>query len=251
MMVAPYGEKETVLTVDGPLVSASYVEMTQEVMEAFGAEVRADRALGVYQVSAKVRYVPRDYRVEADASSATYGCAAAAIAGGEVLVPGLSLTSHQPDVAFVSILRKMGCAVESSGGGIRVRGGGTLHGVDAEMGDCPDAVPTLASVAAFATGPTRIRNVEHLRHKESDRLSAIADELRKIGADVVVDEGGMRIDPRPLRGGLMQTYGDHRLAMSFSLIGLRVPGIVIENPACVVKSFPGYWEEFEGLRRQS
>ena len=138
--------------------------------------------------------------------------------------------------------------MEESQGGVRVRAGNPLSGIDVDMADCPDAVPALAAVAVFADTPTHMRNVAHLRYKESDRLSAIAEELRKIGAGAIVDDGGLQIRPAPLHGGLMRTHNDHRLAMSFSLIGLRVPGVMIENPGCVVKSFPRFWEEFERLR---
>jgi 3-phosphoshikimate 1-carboxyvinyltransferase len=249
MMVAPYAVAATLIRVKGPLVSAPYVEMTREVMEAFGAIVQGP-AEG-FKISAEARYLPRQFTVEADASSATYGLAAAAIAGGEVVIPGLWGTSHQPDAAFLGILGRMGCSLQETREGVSLRRGGELRGIEVDMGDCPDAVPALAAVALFASGPTHIRNVGHLRHKESDRLSAIAGELRKIGAAIVVEEGGMKIQPGPLQGGMMETHNDHRLAMSFALIGLRIPGIVIDNPRCVAKSFPRFWEAFEGLRTGS
>ena len=244
LMVAPYASGDVEIIVDGPMPSASYVELTIDVMRKFGVDVDThtpDR----FTVRCGQRYRNRLLSVDADASGASYAFAAAAIAGGTVAVPGL--TSLQGDVGFVDILKQMGCDVEVGSGEVRVRRRGLLHGVDVDMNRMPDVVPTLAVTALFATGRTRIRNVAHLRFKESNRLEVFAAELRKTGALVRVTGDGLEIDPVPLRGATLDPHDDHRLAMSFALIGLLVAGIRIENPDCVRKSFPTFWKEFGTL----
>jgi 3-phosphoshikimate 1-carboxyvinyltransferase len=141
----------------------------------------------------------------------------------------------------------MGCLVEQNEDGTRLRGGQQLAGIDVDMGGMPDVVPTLAAVALFAATPTRIRNVAHLRYKESDRVAVLAEEIRKLGGSVVVYDDGLEVVPGPLHGGTVATYGDHRIAMTAALIGLRVPGVAVENPGCVRKSFPQFWEELDRL----
>ena len=190
------------------------------------------------------------YRVEADASAASYFFAAAAIAGGAVTVPGLWGRSLQGDVRFVQELERMGCRMENAVHGITVHGG-RLYGVNTDMNDISDTVMTLAAVACFAEGPTTIRNVAHIRHKETDRLAALAAELRRVGAEVDEFADGLTITPRPLHGAEIETYNDHRMAMSMALIGLRVPGIVIKNPGCVAKTYPGFFADLEKLRTEN
>jgi 3-phosphoshikimate 1-carboxyvinyltransferase len=187
------------------------------------------------------------YPVEPDASSASYFWAAAAIAGGRVTVSGLNRTSLQGDVRFVDVLAQMGCRVEECDAGITVYGG-KLCGIDVDMNDISDTVMTLGAVACFAEGPTTIRNVAHIRHKETDRIAALATELRKLGAEVEEREDGLTITPKPLRGVAVDTYNDHRMAMSLALVGLKVPGVVIRNPGCVAKTYPGFWQDLESLR---
>lgn len=190
-------------------------------------------------------YKPADYAVEPDASGASYALGAAAIAGGETVAEGLSSRSLQGDIGFAGVLKEMGCDIEEESSGLRARRTGTLRGVDVDMNRMPDVVPTLAAVALFASGKTRVRNVGHLRYKESDRLGSLADELRKLGARITLFDDGLEIDPAPLHGAQLDTHDDHRLAMSFALIGLRVAGVRVENPECVNKSFPSFWKEFE------
>jgi 3-phosphoshikimate 1-carboxyvinyltransferase len=247
LLVAPYAAGEVRITLEGHLASAPYVGMTIDVMRKFGAEVFEEEGGRLFVVRAGQRYIPVNFEVETDASGATYGMAAAAIAGGEILIPRLRMDSRQADIGFARILHEMGCVVAEDGGGIRVARGGALRGVDVDMNRLPDAVPTMVAVALFADGPSRIRNVAHLRFKESDRLSALEGEIRKLGAEAVIHEEGLVIRPAPLKGDLLETYDDHRLAMAFALIGLRVPGISVRNPGCVRKSFPRFWEEFEKL----
>lgn len=253
LMVAPLAQGEVTLEVDGPLVSQPYVSMTLALMEAFGVEVEAD-GLERFRVEVPQVYdgVP-EFGVEPDASAASYFFAAAAIAGGQVRVPGLGPGSLQGDVAFVEVLRAMGCHVwhESSelfpGEVDTIVEGGTLRGVEVDMNAFSDTVMTLAAVAPFASEPTTILNVGHIRHKETDRLAAIATELRKLGATVDELPDGLRIHPAYLHGARVATYNDHRMAMSLALVGLRTRGVVIENPGCVAKTYPHFWTDFHRL----
>jgi 3-phosphoshikimate 1-carboxyvinyltransferase len=229
------------------VVSRPYLDMTDAMLHAWGIETSfADRTR-----SFKVTYQPAAYRpehaVEPDASAASYFWAAAAVTGGRVTVSGLNRNSLQGDVRFVDVLAEMGCRVEECEAGITVHGG-TLRGVDVDMNDISDTVMTLGAVALFADGPTTIRNVGHIRHKETDRIAALATELRKLGAEVEERPDGLTITPRPLRGCAVDTYNDHRMAMSLALVGLRVPGVVIRNPGCVAKTYPGFWQDLELLR---
>jgi 3-phosphoshikimate 1-carboxyvinyltransferase len=166
-----------------------------------------------------------------------------------VLVRSIRRRSLQGDTGFLSILERMGCTVLENDDGVRVSGGVALQGIDADLNTMPDLVPTLAVTALFARGTTRIRNVAHLRFKESDRLNALVQELGRIGATVVAHDDGLEITPGAYRGAQLDTHEDHRLAMSFALIGLRIPGISVENPGVVKKSFPRFWEEFERLEK--
>lgn len=246
LMVASYATGETVIEVEGALSSSSYVDMTLDAMKRFGVAVDCTGNKR-FSVRACQRYRPTEFVVEPDASGASYFFAAAAITGGEVVVEGLNSKSLQGEIGFTRILESMGCTVSEEGDGIRVKGNSRLSGVLVDMNSMPDAVPTLAVTALFASGPTRIRNVAHLRYKESDRLDALAAELTKLGAHITVTDDRLEIDPSKLTGAQLDTYDDHRLAMSFSLIGLRVQGVKIENPDCVRKSFPSFWKEFEKL----
>ena len=148
---------------------------------------------------------------------------------------------------FVDVLAQMGCRVEKCDSGITVHGR-PLHGIDVDMNAISDTVMTLAAVACFAEGPTTIRNVAHIRHKETDRIAALATELRRLGAEVEEFADGLTITPRPLHGADVETYNDHRMAMSLALIGLKVPGVIIKNPGCVAKTYPGFWQDLEKLR---
>jgi 3-phosphoshikimate 1-carboxyvinyltransferase len=189
----------------------------------------------------------RDYQIEPDASAASYFFGAAALLGGEVTVPHLPKRSLQGDVRFVEVLADMGCEVVYQKDGLTVRGA-PLGGIDVDLNDISDTVMTLAAAACFAEGPTTIRNVAHICHKETDRLAALATELCRVGAGVDEFADGLKITPRPLHGAEIETYNDHRMAMSMALIGLRVPGVVIKNPACVAKTYPRFFEDLERLR---
>jgi len=240
LMAAPYASATLRITIDGPLVSRPYVDMTAKMMRQFGADVETDGEK--YIVRAPSTYRARSYDIEADASSASYFWAAAAITGGRVKVEGVSSTGIQGDVEFARVLGKMGCRVLDGDSEITVAGD-RLQGIDVDMNDISDTVMTLA-----AEGSTTIRNVAHIRHKETDRLAALATELRRVGAGVDEFADGLTITPRPMHGAEIETYNDHRMAMSLALVGLRVPGIVIKNPGCVAKTYPGFFNDLDRLR---
>jgi 3-phosphoshikimate 1-carboxyvinyltransferase len=196
---------------------------------------------------ARAGYQAHQYDVEPDASAASYFWAAAAITGGRVRVEGVTQNSLQGDVAFCDCLARMGCRVRHDAGGITVDGK-PLRGIDVDMNAISDTVPTLAAVALFAEGPTTVRGVRHIRHKETDRLHALAVELGKLGAGVAENPDGLVIQPAALRGATLDTYDDHRMAMSLALVGLRVPGVVISDPGCTAKTYPRFFEDLERLR---
>jgi 3-phosphoshikimate 1-carboxyvinyltransferase len=246
LMAAPLALQEVEIRIQGPLVSAPYVAMTVEMMREFGArvEVHGDQR---FVIPGQQRYRARRYDIEPDASAASYFAGVAAICGGAITLLDLAERSLQGDMRFLDVLREMGCGMRWIHEGATIRGG-DLHGIELDMNDISDTVMTLAVVACFAKGPTTIRNVAHIRHKETDRLTALATELRRIGAVVEEFPDGLRIHPQPLHGAEIETYNDHRMAMSFALVGLRVPGIVIKNPSCVAKTYPDFFKDLEKLR---
>ena len=255
LMVAPQAEKQVTIELEGPLVSEPYVAMTLAMMCDIG--LTPTRSVSEEPSSlthghrfavppAGVRQGRATIVIEPDASAASYFFAAAAITGGDVSVAGLGNASLQGDIRFVDVLEKMGCQVYRDNSGLRVQGG-VLQGIDVDMNDISDTVMTLAAVACFAAGPTTIRNVAHIRHKETDRLAALAAELRRVGAGVDEFGDGLTITPRPLHGAVVETYNDHRMAMSLALLGLRVPGVIIDNPGCVAKTYPRFFDDFRKL----
>ncbi len=249
MICAPYARKETVIELEGPIRSYPYLEMTREVMEAFGVPVHRDLP-NRFRVSGREQYRSRGYRVEGDASSASYFFLAAAICKGRVRVENLTPRTRQGDIGILTVLEELGCRVMRGDNWVEVWGGELKRGEYAfDFGNMPDMVPGLAVLAARRFGRTLIRNVGHLRFKESDRLKALATELRKIGIPVQESEDGLAIEGGPAKGAKIETYDDHRIAMSFAILGLAVPGISIQNPDCVGKSFPDFWEKLGGLYR--
>jgi 3-phosphoshikimate 1-carboxyvinyltransferase len=252
LMVAPFAVRDSRtfwIELDGPLVSEPYVAMTMAMMKHWGLVV--ERSGNLFEIC-KVNLqdgsqLQHQYAIEPDASAASYFWAAAAITGGQITVAGLSRNSLQGDVRFVDVLEQMGCCVVESDLGITVHGR-PLRGVDVDMNAISDTVMTLAAVACFADGPTTIRNVAHIRHKETDRIAAVATELRKLGARVEERVDGLTIIPRPLTGCAVDTYNDHRMAMSFALIGLKLPGVLIRNPSCVAKTYPVFWDDLNLIR---
>jgi 3-phosphoshikimate 1-carboxyvinyltransferase len=248
LLIAPYTQNGVEIDIiEGP-VSKPYVDMTIDVMEAFGVQIKRDGYRG-FSVAGGQRYRTGSYDVEPDCSQAGYFWAAAAITGSKIKVKGTTLKTRQGDVRFTQLLENMGCKISYETDGISVTGG-PLSAIKADMGDMPDMVPTLAVVSAFAAGTTQIENVGHLKAKESDRLGSVVHELSKIGIEATCSDTGMKIRGGCPKGAEIDTYGDHRMAMSFALAGLNVPGIVIRDEKCVEKSFPNFWNVFEGLRRR-
>jgi 3-phosphoshikimate 1-carboxyvinyltransferase len=248
LMALPYSRDVTTVEVQGVLVSQPYVAMTMAVMEAFGVTIgnRKFRRFDIYPA----HYHGREYAIEPDASAASYFFALGAVLGGTVTVEGLGGSSLQGDMAFADVLEYMGCYVSREPGRTTVTGG-ALRGVDVDMNAMSDTVMTLGVVALFADGVSRIRNVAHIRHKESDRIAALAAELRKLGARVDELADGLVIDPPSpdrLHGAAIATYDDHRMAMSFAVAGLRIPGVTILDPGCVAKTYPGFWDDLHRLR---
>lgn len=247
LLAAPAASGPVELVVSGALVSQPYVAMTLSVMRAFGARAECPSPQH-FLVPGRQTYRACRYAVEPDASAASYFFAAAAITGGEVTVLGLSRESLQGDVAFCERLERMGCRVRYERDSITVAGG-PLRGIETDMNAISDTVQTLAAVALCAEGPTTITGVAHIRHKETDRLHALSVELRKLGAEVEERPDGLRIVPRPLHGAEIDTYDDHRMAMSLALVGLVVPGVVIRQPSCTAKTYPRFFDDLEALRR--
>lgn len=244
LMTAPGALQPITIEVPGALVSEPYARMTIKVCEAFGVSIESKGA-GLFRLRPQ-RYQACNYAIEPDASAASYFFAAAAITRGEVTVPGLTRDALQGDVAFVDVLQQMGCAVEFGADSIIVRGG-ALRGVDVDMNAISDTAQTLAAIAPFAEGPTRIRNVAHMRHKETDRIAALATELKRIGQKVKEYPDGLAITPAKIKPATIETYDDHRMAMSFAVTSLKAPGIVISNPECTAKTYPRFFEDLAAL----
>ena len=245
LMVAPYASGDVCVEVIGNLSSRPYVDITVDVMSAFGVEVNCDGYHSFF-VKAGQRYVPQKYQIEGDASNASYFFSSAAITRGRVRIENLRSNSLQGDIRFLAILKSMGCEVVQGNGWAEVEGK-ELHGIEIDMNGMPDLVPTLAITAAFARGETIIQNIGHLRLKESDRIRVLASELGKIGIRVEEGEDWLRIEGGMAHGAEIDPHNDHRLAMSFAIAGLAIPGIRIQNERCVNKSFPGFWEAFQRL----
>ncbi len=249
LMVAPYAQSEIEITLSTDLNSKPYVDMTISVMKDFGVEVKRNGYQSFIVPVANYQLPAANYPIESDASAASYFFAAPAICGGTVKVENISRKSVQGDIAFLDVLKQMGCEVEETNTSIAVHRSSSIVGVDVDMRDVPDTAQTLAAVAPFASSPTRIRGIASARVKETDRVSATCTELARLGVSVEEHEDGMTIYPcEKMRPAIIQTYNDHRMAMAFSLIGLRFDGVTIENPSCVSKTFPDFFEVLETLR---
>ena len=248
LMVAPYAKSPVEIEVVTELNSKPYVDMTLAIMQDFGVEVKRNgyQAFGVPTANYQSLIT---YPIESDASAASYFFAAPAICGGTVRVENISRHSKQGDVAFLDVLARMGCSIQERENDIEVTGSQPLIGVDVNMCDIPDTAQTLAAIAPFASTPTRIRGIASARLKETDRVHATCIELARLGVRVEEHEDGMTIYPcEKFTPDTIQTYNDHRMAMAFSLIGMRVPGVTIENPSCVSKTFPDFFKVLETLR---
>jgi len=245
LFIGPLAPQDVEIEVTGELVSRPYVDLTLEVLSAFGISYGRE-GYRRFHLPAGQRYQAREYPIEADASSASYFWAAAALTGGRVTITNLSLDSAQGDIDFLSVLAQMGCHISALPEGLTLEGG-PLKGLQVDMSSMPDLVPTLAVLAAFAEGVTVITGVSHLRHKESDRLATVAAELRKLGIEALDVADGLFIRGGTPQSAVIDTYQDHRLAMSFAVAGLKIPGLKINDPEVVNKSFPEFWDIFERL----
>ena len=247
MLIAPMFEHGLTIELTGDIISLPYIAMSASVMKSFGANVRiADNRIIVIDGGG---YVGSQFAVEPDASSASYPFAAAAVVGGRVCVDGMRSNMIQGDSRFIDVLRQMGCEILEDQVGITVSRDANkpLQGVDIDMSEISDLVPTLAIVAMFAKTPTRIRNIGFIRNKESDRIGDLAREMRALGANVVEHEDGLEISPQALHGGSCDTHHDHRIAMAFGVAGLKLPGVIIDQANVVSKSWPQFWEMLEAL----
>jgi 3-phosphoshikimate 1-carboxyvinyltransferase len=248
MLIGPYMPGGIKLGLSTRLVSRPYIELTRTVMAAFGVGNIDVAARHVFV--GRGEYLPTSYEVEPDASSASYPLAAAAMVGGAVKVAGIGSTSAQGDARFVDVLQSMGCTttIASSETVVMRRRDEPLRGLDIDMADMSDLVPTLAVLATRAVTPTRITGVGFIRHKESDRLADLAAELAKTGADVTVEDDGLLIRPTDLlHAASIDTHHDHRLAMAFGVLGLAVDGIEVADPEVVSKSWPGFWDALAAI----
>lgn len=256
LMAAPITGQRVEIRVTGDLVSRPYLDLTLDCMRRFGVRVQVnDRTLDgqpIYTVLPGNGYFGTEYTVEGDASAASYFFAAAAVTGATVRVEGVGKETLQGDARCADLLAAMGCRVTKEKEAMTVTGS-LLRGVDCDCSETPDIVPTLAVVALFARGRTRLWGVSHLRHKESDRIASVASELRKLGgtvkelSDGLEIEGTLGLGESSLHGAEIEPWGDHRIAMAFSIAGLVVPGVVIANPQVVSKSFPGFFAALESL----
>jgi len=246
LLVGPLTAEGLTITVTD-LVSAPYVDITVAMMERFGVHVHRDENTFIVPAQS---YTATDYAIEPDASTASYFLAAAAVTGRSVTVPGLGSASLQGDLRFAHVLARMGADVALTENSVTVTGpsGGHLAGITVNMRDISDTVPTLAAIAPFADAPVRIEDVYNTRIKECDRLEACAENLRALGVPVEIGRDWIEIQPSPPRAAHIACHGDHRVAMAFSITGLRTPGITLDDPGCVRKTFPAFYHALGDLR---
>jgi 3-phosphoshikimate 1-carboxyvinyltransferase len=246
MLVGGLASSPVEIRIAGELVSRPYVEITRQMVSDFGGEISVID--GGFRVHPVPGYVAREYAIEPDASSASYPFALAAATRGSIAVKGLGVGAVQGDHQFVNLLEQAGAEVEQATDGTRVHGR-ELRGIDVDMHHISDTVMTLAAIAPLAEGPTTIRNVANIRIKETDRLEATVNELRRLGQEVSFGDDWLRVEPRPIRPATVRCYSDHRMAMSFAVLGLSRPGITIEDPACVTKTYPTFWNDVAACYR--
>jgi 3-phosphoshikimate 1-carboxyvinyltransferase len=238
LLVAPLAENGIEISIEGELFSRPYIDITIRMMEQWGSTLEHQNLLH-FQIPGQQKYRAQTYVIEPDASGASYFWAAAAVTGGRARVEGIGRGSLQGDA---------GCAVQRGEDYIEVRGPANLRGVDVDMNAISDTVMTLAAIAPFADGPTNIHNVAHIQHKESERISNTVRELQRLGVRVDERHDGMTIYPATqLQAAQIETYRDHRMAMSFAVTGLRSPGVTILDPGCVAKTFPDFFARLDAL----
>ena len=245
MLCSPYSQKETKIVMTTDLTSKPFVDMTIDVMKSFGVEVKNNNYTS-FEVP-KTNYVGKEYFVEIDSSGASYFLAATAVCGGKIKINNTNLASAQGDIHFIELLGKMGCKIEKGKDYFILESDGKLKGIEIDMNSMIDTVQTLAVVAALAEGTTKITNVANLKVKETDRIAALKTELEKCGVTVEAGDDYIIVQGGNPKGTIISTYDDHRMAMSFAVLGAKVDGIMIENPTCVSKSFPEFWELFEKI----
>ncbi len=241
LISAPYAKNDVTIKTVGEIKSKPFIDMTINSMKEFGVDVENNN-YKEFSVKAPRRYKGKEYLIEGDYTNVSYFFAAAAVTKGKVKVENLNPNSVQGDRYFLDLLEKMGCKVEHGENAVTVEGA-ELEGIEVDMGNHPDIVPTLAVVASFAKGKTRIKNIEHLRLKESDRIKAPVNELKKMGIDAKELEDGIEIEGGRPTGAEIETSNDHRIAMAFAVAGLAVKGVKIKGEQCVNKSFPGFFDE--------
>lgn len=246
LLVAPHADNGLEIEMVSEF-KTEYIDITMAVMQAFGIEVEHDEYQR-FRVAGNQCYTPRVYAIEPDASNASYFFAAAALTGGRVRVADIAADSAQGDIHFVNVLEKMGCTVNRYASGVEVIGPDQLRGIDIDMKAISDTSLTLAAIAPFAKNPVRLRNIEHTRWQETDRIAAMVAQLRRLGVAVEEHRDGVTIAPSKPKSSSIDTYKDHRVAMSFALVGLRVPGIRINDPGCVGKTFPTYFDVWDQIR---
>lgn len=249
MMTAPMIEGGLKINISSKKTEGSYIRITMKMMEQFGCHVFHEG--GVYRIDAAQKYNIKEYRIEPDISAACYFYAAAALTGGKVKVKNVHQDSMQGDMRFLDVLKKLGCSVREEEDGIIVTGpvDGKYNGINVDMNDFSDQTMTLSALAPFAATPTYIENIGHIRLQESDRINAIVTELRKLGVKVDEESDAIRIYPGDIKPGVVKTYDDHRMAMSFALIGLKMEGIVIDDYECCAKTFENYFEVLDELTK--
>ncbi len=246
LMPAPLWSNGLKLTVLGEAGTA-FIGMTLRLMRLWGIETFLERDL--YVVPGRQQYKAGSFDVEPDATAASYFAAAAALVGGKVKIHGIGRNSVQGDWGFLQILERMGAQIQWDSTGVEIIGSGRPVGVDAEMNTMPDVAPTLAAIAPFASSPTRIRRVGFIRYHESDRIQALATELRRIGAGVRIFDDGLEISPSVLHPATIDSHDDHRIAMAFGVAGLKLRGLRIKNPGCVAKTYPEFFDHLFALTR--
>ena len=242
LMIAPYSENRIELILKGKCTSKPYIDITMDVMKRFGARIKNNN-YKTFIVSNK-KYSPTKYCIEGDASNASYFMAAAAITKSKIKINGLNTNSLQGDIKFLSLLEQLGCEVCRGKNYVEVIGK-EIKPISIDMNEMPDLVQTLSVILIFSKGKSTIKNIHNLRFKECDRISTLSTELLKLGVEVKEMKSGLQIEPKKIIPASIETYNDHRMAMSFSVAGLKIKDINIENPHCVNKSFPNYWKVFK------
>ncbi len=246
LMAAPMTKKKITITLTGKRTAKSYVRITEKVMESFGVKV-LHNSDDEYIIGKNLFYKARAYRCEPDVSAACYFYAMAAVCNVTGAVFGVHMDSMQGDAAFLLVLRDMGCTVSDTDYGVMVSGPKLLKGVEVDMSDFSDQALTLAAIAPFTDTGVTIRGIGHIRNQESDRIQAMYNELTKMGIECTQYDDGIRIMPGTVKPCLVDTYNDHRVAMAFSLCGLKAPGMRIDNPECCSKTFTEYFDILDGL----